>query len=416
MLLRRKTVAVILIVPWVLAGAQAFGMSKAKVEKQFRGWIKTDLRQKAIRQGISKATFDRTMKSVSINWKLPDLIPPGTKPSPSKSQSQAEFGSPAPYFAEKRVRSLAASGRSLAGKYKATLRKIERKYGVPGRIIVAIWGRESAFGRAKIPHNAMNILATRAFMSRRKALFEKELLAALVMIDKKLVTPAQMKSSWAGAMGQPQFLPSSYLEHAVDFDGDGKANIWTSVPDTLASIANYLKNYGWQRGRDWGFEATLPQSISCALEGPDRMRTVAEWSKAGARRISGKAFPQSEMAKKAAILFPAGRKGPVFLATPNFYVIKKYNNSDLYALFVGNVADRIEWGGGTFKAGWKKSSGLTRGNVTAMQNRLIDLGYDVGGADGFAGFKTRRSIGDWQTKNGMTATCWPDSKLAKRLK
>lgn len=416
MLVKKRMVTAILILTWALCGTPSFAMSKAKVEKQFRNWINSELRQKATQRGISKSTFDRTMKSVSVNWKLPDLVPPGSKPKPTKSQSQAEFRSPAPYFSEKRIRSLVTSGRQLARKYKKTLAKIERKYGVPGRFILAIWGRESAFGRAKIPHNAMNILATRAFMSRRKVLFEKELLAALVMIDKKLATPAQMKSSWAGAMGQPQFLPSSYLEYAVDFDGDGRANIWTSVPDTLASIANYLKGYGWQKGRDWGFEANLPVSISCALEGPDQMKTVSQWSGSGAKRISGKAFPKKELSKKTAVLFPAGRDGPVFLATPNFYVIKKYNNSDLYALFVGNVADRIEWGGGAFKVGWKNTSGLTRGNVITMQKKLISLGYDVGGADGFAGFKTRRSIGEWQSKNGMSPTCWPNGKLAKSLR
>ncbi len=252
-------------------------------------------------------------------------------------------------------------------------------------------------------------------MSTRKELFRKETLAALIIVDKSYASPSQMKSSWAGAMGQPQFLPSSYLEYAVDFDGDGKRNIWGSTGDTLASIANYLKKYGWQTGRDWGFEARIPNTISCALEGPDQMRKISAWAQAGVTRISGKAFPAKELSKKGAILMPAGRSGPVFIATPNFYVIKKYNNSDLYALFVGNVADRIQFSNNPFQAGWKKVSGLKRGNVMKMQNVLIKQGYDVGGADGLAGFKTRRSIGDWQQKNGLQPTCFPSSALAKRF-
>ena len=145
------------------------------------------------------------------------------------------------------------------------------------------------------------------------------------------------------------------------------------------------------------------------------MRKISTWAKAGVTRISGKAFPGSELRKKGAVLMPAGRSGPVFIATPNFYVIKKYNNSDLYALFVGNVADRIQYSNRPFVAAWKPVSGLSRGNVMNIQNTLIKQGYDVGGADGLAGFKTRRSIGDWQQKNGLSPTCFPDKNLANRF-
>jgi len=252
-------------------------------------------------------------------------------------------------------------------------------------------------------------------MSTRKELFRKEILSALVIVEKGYASSAQMKSSWAGAMGQPQFLPSSYLQYAVDFDGDGKRNIWSSTADTLASIANYLKEYGWDAGRDWGFEAKIPSNVSCALEGPDQMRPIAQWASAGVTRISGKPFPAHEVGKPGAILLPAGRSGPVFVATSNFYTIKKYNNSDLYALFVGNVADRIQYSNKPFVGGWQKVSGLKRGNVMNMQNKLIAQGYDVGGADGLAGFKTRRSIGDWQQKNGLKPTCFPSNSLAKRF-
>lgn len=399
----------------VFAPLAAHAQNTAAVEQQFQVWLQNDLWPEAKRQGVSQRTFANAFKGVSLNWKLPDLVPPGTKAKPSRPQSQAEFRSPGRYFNEKYVAPVVNNGRKLFARHKDLLARIERKYGVPGRIILAIWGRESAFGRVAIPHDVFQVLGTKAFMSTRPDLFRKEVLAGLQILQKGYASRRTMKSSWAGAMGQPQFLPSSYLEYAVDYDGDGKRDIWGSVPDTLASIANYLAQYGWQRGRDWGFEASFPGSVSCALEGPDQMRRIRDWAKAGVTRISGKAFPAAEMGMKGALLMPAGRAGPAFIATPNFYVIKKYNNSDLYALFVGNVADRIQYTNKPFVAGWQKVSGLKRGNVMTIQNALIAQGYDVGGADGLAGFKTRRSIGDWQQKNGLKPTCFPDKSLASRF-
>jgi len=407
--------AILVAVLFSICAYPAWAQNRSAVEQQFQAWLENDLWPQARRNGISKRNFNAALKGVSINWKLPDLVLPGTKPKASRPQAQAEFRSPARYFNPNNMNSIVATGRQLAGKHKSLLARIERKYGVPGRIILAIWGRESAFGRVSIPHNAFEVLATKAFMSTRKELFRKEVLAALVIIDKGYASPSQMKSSWAGAMGQPQFLPSSYLEFAVDFDGDGKRNIWSSTADTLASIANYLKQYGWLKGRDWGFEARIPNTVSCALEGPDQMRKISRWVQTGVTRISGKPFPAHELRGEGALLFPAGRSGPVFVATPNFYVIKKYNNSDLYALFVGNVADRIQFSNNPFLTGWGKVSGIKRGEVMKMQEALIAKGYDVGGADGLAGFKTRRSIGDWQQKNGLSPTCFPSADLVRRF-
>ena len=224
-----------------------------------------------------------------------------------------------------------------------------------------------------------------------------------------------MKSSWAGALGQPQFLPTSFLKHAVDFDGDGVADIWNSTPDTLASIANYLVDYGWVKGRDWGFEVTVPDSVSCALEGPDQGKRISDWAALGIARIGGKPFPKSELKAEGFLLMPAGRSGPAFIVTPNFYVLKEYNESDLYALFIGHGADRIAGGDRTFAGKWGKVGGLYRSDVAAMQRGLEKLGYDVGGADGLPGFKTRRSIGDWQAKNGQAPTCFPNAGVVKAL-
>lgn len=390
--------------------------SKAQTEAQFRTWLDRDLWPEAKAQGISRPTFDKAFSGVVLNWKLPDLVPPGTKPTTPKDQTQAEFGSPGKYFNEKTVGHVTAGGKTRAAQHARTLAAIEKQYGVPGEIVLAIWGRESGFGAVKIPYNAFEVLGTKAFMATRKDMFRKELLAALEIVQHGYIDAGSMKSSWAGALGQPQFMPTSYLKHAVDFDGDGKRDIWNSVPDTLASIANYLHLYGWQRGRDWGFEVNVPSSISCALEGPDQGLKIADWAKMGVTRVNGKPFPASELAGEGYLLMPAGRHGPAFIATSNFYVLKNYNMSDLYALFIGHTGDRIAHGSGSFSQGWGDVGGMYRSDIAKLQKSLQARGYDVGKPDGLPGFKTRRSIGDWQAKQGLTPTCFPEKDMTLRNK
>lgn len=390
--------------------------TKAGVEAQFRKWLEADLWPEAERNGVSKPVFDRAFSGVSLDWELPDLAPPGFPKPKERAQSQAEFRSPGAYFSEKRLQGLTASGRSLMKQHAGLLRKIEDRYGVPGSIIVAIWGRESGFGRAKIPHSAVRVIATKAFMSTRPELFRKEILAALKILQRGDIPASAMKGSWAGAMGQPQFLPSSYLDHAVDFDGDGKRDIWNSTADSLASIANYLAQSGWVRGRDWGFEAVIPAGVTCALEGPDRARPISALTDMGIIRISGRPFPDHERRASGMVLVPAGIYGPEFVVTPNFYVIKEYNNSDLYALFIGNLADRMAHGGGAFVTPWSNTGSMLRSDIARLQSSLEKQGYDVGGADGLPGYKTRRSIGEWQRRNSQKPTCFPTSALLKTVR
>lgn len=399
-----------------LAQSAPTGATAARYDAEFNAWLKKELWPEARKAGISQKTLDAALSGLSINWKLPDLVIPGQKPPKEQSQSQAEFSSPGAYFSEKRLQGLGSTGRSLAETHAATLRRIEAKYGVPGNVIVAIWGRESGFGRAKLPYSVVDVLATKAYLSTRKEMFRAELIDALKIIESGDIAAPRMMGSWAGALGQPQFMPSSYLKYAVDFDGDGRRDIWNSVPDALASIANYLSQRGWQRNRDWGFEASIPANVSCAQEGPDLARPVADWAKMGITRISGKAFPANDLTADGMMLVPAGRHGPEFVVTPNFYVIKEYNNSDLYALFIGNLADRIAHGAGPFKAEWGNVGSMLRSDVLAMQKALVAKGYDVGKADGLAGYKTRRSLGDWQAKNGLAPTCFPDATLKAKLK
>jgi lytic murein transglycosylase len=387
--------------------------AQSAITAQFQSWLQNDLWPEARSRGVSAETFNAAFAGVKPNLDLPDLVMPGAEAKPPRVQHQAEFGSPGDYFDH--IGGVTAGGRSRAGRLGPALDAIESRFGVPGGILLAIWGRESGFGNAKIPHDAFEVLGTKAFMATRKDMFRQEVLAGLEMVQRG-VSRSAMKSSWAGALGQPQFLPTSYLKYAVDADGDGSADIWNSEIDTLASIANYLASHGWVSGRDWGFEVTVPDSVSCALEGPDRGRRISEWVSMGVTRVSGRPFPDHEARREGYLLMPAGRHGPAFVVTPNFYVLKDYNESDLYALFVGHAADRIAYGDRGFSAGWGRVGGLYRSDVAAMQRGLVRLGYDVGGADGLAGFRTRRSIGEWQAKNGRPATCFPDAGIVNALR
>ncbi|MBN9672811.1 lytic murein transglycosylase [Roseibium aggregatum] len=374
-------------------------------DAQFRQYLNSEVVPTARQAGVSQAVLDRELKGLTPDTSLPGLVGPGGKGKPPKVNFQAEFKAPARYFRDSQFNALVPRGRSLMKQHAATLSRIEAKYGVPKRIVLAIWARESGYGGAKIPYDAIRVLATQAFMGQRPDFFKGELIAGLKILQNGDVSRRAMKSSWGGAMGQPQFLPSSFLKYAVDFDGDGKRNIWTSQVDTMASIAHYLSAHGWVKGRDWGYEVILPDTVSCTREGPDNRQKISRFVSEGVKRVSGKPFPDHEMNQPGNILLPAGRYGPAFIATENFYVLKDYNESDTYALFVGHLADRYGNNRG-FSGEWKPMKETTRGAVRNLQQRLESLGHDVGGADGLIGFKTRRSIGKDQEKNGFFATCW----------
>lgn len=382
---------------------------RAAIEADFQVWLEDGIWPKASSAGVSRSTFDAALSNVDLNWDLPDLIIPGNPDL--ERQSQAEFRAPASYFAPGGLTGAVEIGRQMAARHATPLAQIEQQTGVPGHIILSIWGRESSYGRAAVPHDAFEILGTKGFMSKRAAYFTEELIFALRMLEEDLATRDQMRSSWAGALGQPQFMPSSYFAYATDGDGDGRADIWQSEPDTLWSIASYLKQFGWNAGRDWGFEVVVPPAVSCASEGPDNGRPIQQWLALDIARVSGRPFPNPEIDEVGYLLMPAGRNGPAFIVTSNFYVLKDYNESDVYALFVGHVADRIKFGVGGFARDWAPQSELSRVRIEAMQRRLEELGYDVGGADGLIGNKTRRSIGQWQEQNGRKATCYPDPDL-----
>lgn len=386
---------------------------RASVEADFQTWLEGSVWPRADAIGVKRQTFDAALSHVNLNWDLPGLVVPGATAEPD--QSQAEFQKPGSYFAPGSVTTTADIGRQILTRHSTALAEIERQTGVPGRIILSIWGRESSFGRAAIPHDAFEVLSTRGFMSNRGAYFTDELIAALRIVDAGLTTLDQMRSSWAGALGQPQFMPSSYLAYATDGDGDARVDIWGSERDTLASIASYLQNHGWQAGRDWGFEVAVPAEVSCSLEGIDNGRPIQQWLSMGVTRVSGAPYPSPEIDEIGYLLMPAGRFGPAFIVTSNFYVLKEYNESDVYALFVGHVGDRTQFNVGNFVGKWDRLNHLSKGGIIATQRKLEEFGFDVGGADGLIGHKTRRSVGLWQEQNGQRATCYPSIEFMSAI-
>ena len=394
----------------------ATAQTRADLEMQYRTWLEEKIWPRAGAKGVERQTFVTAFDGITLNWALPDLVIPGAAPAQDTAQLQAEFGAPSRYFSANALAGATTVGRQMARQHADTLARVEAQTGVPGHIILGIWGRESAYGRAAIPHDAFDVLGTLGFLSSRASYFTDELIAALQVAQAGHAGNGPLRSSWAGALGQPQFMPSNVLKYAVDGNGDGRADIWGSEADTIASIGNYLARHGWVAARDWGFEVHVPEAVSCALEGPDQGRPISEWEAMGIARVSGQPFPDHERREEGFLLMPAGRFGPTFIVTPNFYVLKEYNMSDLYALFVGHVGDRIAFGMGDFRAPWQPVDQLYRSDIAVMQEGLVALGHDVGGVDGLPGFKTRRSIGKWQMSTGQPPSCFPSAGMAALLR
>lgn len=388
------------------------------VDQRFTRWV-AELWPQAQSRGISRATFASAMDQMRPDWSLPDLQPldlgPGAPSPPQAEQArqhraQPEFSVPADYFAPGGLNLLVQLGRQHMARWRDTLTEIERRFGVEPHVVLAIWGRETAFGRASLPHNAVRAIATQAFMGRRKEMFREELLLALTILEEGHVPMEQMSSSWAGAMGHAQFLPSDFTRHAVDITGDGKRDIWTSVPDALASAANALRHKGWQPGQTWGYEIRLPEGVDCALEGPRHARPIAAWAAMGITRTFDRAFPPHRQDEEAFLVLPAGRRGPAFLALDNFMVLKGYNFADLYALYVGHLADRIVSDRG-FETPWQPVPGFGRDEVRVLQEHMAARGIDIGPVDGLLGHRTRASIGLLQRHMGLPVDCYPNREL-----
>jgi lytic murein transglycosylase len=252
-------------------------------------------------------------------------------------------------------------------------------------------------------------------MGRRKEQFRQEFLHALKMLDEGHVTRADMKSSWAGAMGHTQFLPSDFYKNAVDFDGDGKRDIWNSIPDALASAAKQLADKGWQRGTRWAHEVRVPAGIDCSKAEPGFKLPVGEWVKYGVVPVRGRKFNALELVEEASLLMPEGSYGPAFLTPKNYFVLKDYNFSDLYVLFVGHLSDRIGGAPG-FDTPWSKDRQLRTAEVEEMQRILAARGFYNDKLDGKAGMLTRAALGEYQKKNNLKLDCWPTQAVLDHMR
>jgi lytic murein transglycosylase len=281
-------------------------------------------------------------------------------------------------------------------------------------VVLAIWGRETDYGGYQLPNDAIRVLATQAYIGKRKEFFQNEFLHVLKMLQDG-VPRSDLRSSWGGAMGLTQFLPSEYFKYAVDFDGDGRADIWRSVPDALASAAKQLVGKGWRPGESWAIEVRAPANADCSIGMPEVTKPVSAWLKAGFTPTNGRKLSTAELNYDASLLQPEGSYGPSFLTPKNYYVLKDYNFSDLYVLFVGHLSDRIS-GGRQFETPWSKNAQLKTTDVELMQKRLTALGLYKDKIDGKAGMLTRAALGAYQKKNGLKVDCWPTAAVLEHMR
>lgn len=376
----------------------------AQTETGFQAWIK-GFRAKALANGISERTFKRAFRGVKLNQRVIKL-----------DRKQAEFSRQIWDYLDtatspKRVK----NGKSALKEHRKKLKKIERTYAVDAEVVVAIWGLESSYGFNMGDINIIEALATLAYEGRRSKFGTTQLLMALKIIQRGDITPKRMMGSWAGAMGHTQFIPTSYQAYAQDFTGDGKRDVWDprNPADALASTANYLKKFGWVHNQPWGIEVKLPKGFNYGNASLKVKATPARWTELGVRTIRGGKMPNHG---KSSIFLPAGSDGPAFAVYKNFFVIKRYNNANSYAMAVGHLADKLT-GGGEFVREWPRGPGaLKLKDKIAVQELLNRAGFDVGDPDGIIGPKTIDAVSAFQTKYGVPLTGKADQKLLKLLR
>lgn len=369
----------------------------------FQQWV-ANFRVEAAGRGISQATLASAFDTARF---LPEVI--------ELDRSQAEFTRAVWDYLDRAVSAdRIGTGQSMLSQWASTARAAELRDGVPKEIIVAIWGLESNYGQNFGTTEVIDALATLGYEGRRSDFARGELFAALQILQRGDIGRDRMLGSWAGAMGNTQFLPSAFLRFAVDADGDGRRDIWGSIPDVMASTANYLAQSGWQRGQPWGVEVTLPPGFDYSVAELTTKAPVAQWAALGVTPVSGRSLPALG---DASVITPAGARGPAFLVGPNFGVIMKYNASTSYALAVGHLADRLA-GGGPVAAAWPRGEPpLSRGDVEELQSLLAARGFSTGGApDGLIGPATRKAIRAWQSAKGQVPDGFATASLLRALR
>lgn len=389
------------VVP-VAAPAPA-AVSAPVADSAFATWTRA-FRARAMAQGISAATFDRAFSGVTVNARVLE-----------RDGNQAEFSRPLWDYLDSAVSDTrTANGRAALSRHRDILARIERRYGVEAEVVVAVWGLESAYGAMRGDTDIIAAMATLAYEGRRRDFFEAQLIAALRILQAGDVSPRQMVGSWAGAMGHTQFMPTSYLEHAVDFDGDGRRDIWSDDPvDALASTANYLRNHGWTTGQPWGMEVHLPDGFDYALTGERVKRDAAFWNARGVRLADGGRVPDHG---RASILLPAGHRGVALVIYDNFHVIERYNPADAYVIAVGHLSDRIT-GGPDFRGGWpREDRALSRAEREELQQRLVRAGFHRYAVDGIIGPQTIDSVRRFQASLGWVPDGYASLRVLERLR
>lgn len=370
----------------------------------FRQWV-AGFRATAIQGGVSGAVYDRAFRG--INEPDPVVL--------EKARTQPEFTAPAWDYFDNRVHDQSvATGKQMARKWKPWLDRIEARFGVDRNILLAIWSMESNYGeilkRDDIMRNVIRSLSTLAYGDPKRSKFARtQLVAALKILQTGDIDESHLMGSWAGAMGQTQFIPTSYQHYAVDMDGNGKRDIWNSIPDALATAANLLQKNGWQAGKTWGYEVALPPGKL-----PAGSKTLAQWQALGVVRANGKPF--RNLSDKATLKVPDGRGGPAFLMIRNFSVIKAYNNADKYALAVGLLADEIAGSNGLVQD-WKRPfTKLTFEERQELQKRLSQHGLYDGKFDGKIGDGSKTAIMAYQAKVGLAQDGYPSLEVLKWLR
>ncbi|MEW5683417.1 MAG: lytic murein transglycosylase [Pseudomonadota bacterium] len=368
----------------------------------FDAWA-VEFQGRALAAGIAPDVLRRELAGLTPDPKVAAL-----------DSRQPEFSKPISDY----LRGVVTADRQTIGQRRAAstpqFPDIEQRFGVPREVLIGVWAMESGFGAIQGDNDVLRSLATLAAQGRRRAWAEGEMIATLKIIQSGEFPRSRLRGSWAGAMGQTQFIPSTFLSTAVDEDGDGRRDIWASAPDALASAANLLSKGGWVRGQGWAREVTVPPGFDFSLtEGPREI--PAWWAEKGVRPADGQAWSAADAQAQAQLIAPTGANGPIFLLLPNHFAIRKYNNSIAYALGVGLLADRIA-GKLPMVKPWPVEAPLALVDRMTAQRALNALGFDTGGADGVVGMATRKALRDWQKSRGLVADGYLSADMVTRLK